>query len=150
MLRRKGIVHYSLNLRNTTVTFNIGSSISSARSADAAVDEKQAKRLSRLFQATLEVVASEYKYLLDLAIVRDAFIQPLNKAGKTALVRNVFSVWENMLAVHDKLLQEMMAALPDVAMLRDTLGALPRGNQGKLIIQYNRGRCAISLTLLSF
>ena len=67
--------------------------------------KKRVKKLSKFWFAVLELITSEYKYVLDLQLCETIFVTPISKKFKLDIVRSVFPAWQNMLVVHDGLLK---------------------------------------------
>lgn len=108
-------------------------SISTDRSSSFSKKEKKRfTDLSRFYLCVLELVASEYKYVLDLTIINDCFVQMLASKGKQQLSGRIFSVWENMLVVHDQLFYELLQTLPSQDELKRQLGTLPTSTQPRI------------------
>ena len=95
-------------------------------------EKKRMSDVSRFYLSILELVASEYKYVLDLTIINDCFVQMLIGRGKKELTRRIFSVWENMLVVHDQVFHELLQTLPSHEMLKKHLGVLPSSTQPRI------------------
>lgn len=81
------------------------------------------------FKAVLEVVTSEYKYVIDLFVASFAFVNPMIEAFGRDRTDQLVPGWMDIARVHEGLLMWLIEKLPDVTKLETDFGNDSQGSR---------------------